>query len=121
MYYRAGDLIVRRRWVVVVAWALLLGVAALLAPTVFRLLEPGGFSSPEFESQRTADLLTRRFGYYPGTLVVLFTAPAGSGLRNDQPAFMDAMDRALAQVRESPDVAFVTTPREIPRLASADG
>lgn len=121
MYHRASELLVRGRWIVLIAWALLLGVAATLAPRVFQALEPGGFTSPDFESQRTAELLTRRFGYYPGTLLVLFSAPSGSGLRNDQPQFSSAMNHALERVRDLPEVEYVTTPREIPRQASADG
>src|SRR5437762_9876012 len=81
MYARASDLLVRARWVVLIAWAVVLAGAFVLAPRVFGALEPGGFSSPDFESQRTGDLFTQRFGYYPGTLVVLFSAPSGSGLR----------------------------------------
>jgi RND superfamily putative drug exporter len=121
MYVRASALLVRARWAIVFVWALILSAAAFVAPQVFTALEPGGFSSPDFESQRAAELLTRRFGYYPGTLVVLFSAPPGSGLRNDQPEFVSEMNLALEQVRALPDVEFVTTPREIPRQASEDG
>ena len=98
---------------IVVLWALILAAAAVVAPQVFGALEPGGFSSSDFESQRTAELLTQRLGYFPGALVVLFSVPPGSGLRNDQPAFIDQMNDALAQVRALPEVAFVTTPREM--------
>src|SRR5206468_316404 len=68
MYARASDVLIRARWAVVIAWALALAGAFILAPRVFGALEPGGFSSPDFESQRTGELLTQRFGYYPGTL-----------------------------------------------------
>src|SRR5690242_15004703 len=121
MYYQLGLVIARARWAVLAVWAVLLLGALLVAPRVFGVLEPGGFSSSDLESQRTSDLLTDRFGYCPGTLIVLFTAPAGSELHNSDPRFLADMDHALVQVRDLPDVAFVVTPRENPRQASADG
>jgi RND superfamily putative drug exporter len=121
MHMHLGRLFTRMRWVVLLAWAVVLGGSIVLAPRVFEVLEPGGFSSPHLESQRTADLLTQRFSFYPGSLFVLFHAPDGQPWRNDDPRFVAAMDRALAQVRELSDVELVMTPAENPRLASADG
>src|SRR5262245_29171873 len=121
MYLRATALLVRYRWAIVAVWAVVLVATALVAPQAFRSLEPGGFSSPDSESQRAAAILTRRFGFYPATILILFSAPRGSGLRNDQPEFIGQMSHALEQVRALPEVEFVTTPQEVPRQASRDG
>ena len=56
MFLRAIALLVRARWAIVFIWALGLCAAALAAPQVFSALEPGGFSSPDFESQRAVEL-----------------------------------------------------------------
>lgn len=70
------------------------------------------------ESQRVGDIIGARFGYFPSSLVVLFTS---NDIRNDDPRFISATDAALADVRALDVVASVVTPRENPAQRSADG
>ncbi|MBM2810291.1 MAG: family transporter, partial [Chloroflexi bacterium] len=106
-------------------WTLLLVAALPLAPQVFRVLEPGGFTSPRLEVHRVDDLVAQHFGYNPSSLVVIFRSPTPPGvgelLRNDDPRFLSEIDRALERVRLLDAVAGVSTPRENPRQASSDG
>ncbi|MCC7106139.1 MAG: MMPL family transporter [Chloroflexi bacterium] len=108
----------RARFVVLAGWAVLLLACAPLAPRVFQRLQPGGFGSDRFESQRAADELQRQLGYNPATLVVVFSSDR---LRYDDQAFRDAQATALARVRDDPDVASVVTQVENARQGSTDG
>ncbi|MBI4495102.1 MAG: MMPL family transporter [Chloroflexi bacterium] len=118
MFYRFGLFLARWRWPVLLAWAVALLAALPLAPRITSVLAAGGFSAPSLESHRASALLDQRFGYDPATLVVVFTS---ARLRNDDPRFQAAIDRALERVRALEEVAWVATPRENPRQASADG
>lgn len=108
----------RARYVVVGLWVALLCLAAPLAPRILQLLEPGGLSSPELESQRASALLQAKLGYNPATILVVFTSPT---LDVRDPRWLAAEDAALAGVRQLPEVASVTTQRDAPRQAAPDG
>ncbi|MPZ14052.1 MAG: MMPL family transporter [Chloroflexi bacterium] len=120
MLYRFGLLIGKARWLALILWAIALAGALLLAARAPAALAPGGFSSPDLESQRASDLLFERFGHNPATILVVFTA-AASPLRNHDPRFLAAMDYAVDEIRGLHEVAAVITPRENPRQASTDG
>lgn len=110
--------IYRARYLVLGLWAFLLCLAAPLAPRILQLLEPGGLSSPELESQRAAALLQEKLGYNPATILVVFTSPS---LEVKDRRWLAAEETALAAVRQLPEVASVTTQRENPRQAAPDG
>ncbi len=118
MLYRFGLFVYRRRWPVLLLWAMALIAGLVVAPRITSVLAAGGFSSPHLESQRARELIAQRFGYEPATLVVLFNS---DHLRNDDPRFVAAMDLSLKEVRHLPEVAWVVTPHDNPRQFSQDG
>lgn len=114
------------RWVlrakvgVVVAYAVLVPLAALYGMGVLEELQPGGFRDPEAESTQVADA-SRRF--LAGDLVVLYSLPAGSkaGTVDDIEAFtslVTALSRAEADPAVEKIVSFPTS--GVPWLLSED-
>ena len=113
-----GLRIYRARYAVLAVWAVALLAALALAPSVARLLQPGGLSSRDLESERAAAELQYQLGYNPATIIVVFTS---DGFGVDDPRWAAAEDAALAEVRQLPDVAAVRTRRENARQVSPDG
>jgi RND superfamily putative drug exporter len=112
--------VIRARIAVVVAFAILVPIAALFGAGVLRELQPGGFRDPHAESSIVADV-TRRF--VAGDLVVLYSLPPGSsaGTVDDVEAYATLAD-ALTRAEAHPDVvrvaSFVST--GAPWLVSRD-
>jgi len=113
-----GLWIYRARHAVLLAWAVALAAALPLAPRVLGLLQPGGLSSRDAESQRAGAELRRQLGYNPAAIVVVFTSDR---FGVDDPSWAAAEDTALAEVRALPEVAEVRTSRDNPRQAARDG
>src|SRR2546423_811398 len=80
-----GRLVYSARYLVLAIWAAGLLIALPFAPRVPRLLQPGGLSSPDLESQRASAMLQRQLGYNPATIVVVFTSSPDSSLTLDDP------------------------------------
>src|SRR5262245_21124512 len=70
-FARLGRFIVRRRWWVVAAWALLLIVALPLAPRAPGELRAGGFILDDLESARAKAELQQELGTPPSAVVVV--------------------------------------------------
>ncbi|MCC7369626.1 MAG: MMPL family transporter [Chloroflexi bacterium] len=117
-FFRLGHWIHRRRWLVLAAWAVLVLATLPLAPTAASRLAPGGFSTARLEAQRATSEIQAALGENPSTLLVIFTHPT---LATTDPAYLDAVDTALAELRTLPLVARVTTHRDNPRQAAPDG
>ena len=89
---RFARALVRWRWVVLVVWAIVGGVAAVRAPATPALLNIRGGSARETEASRTENLLTKRFSRPIGEFfAVTLEAPAGF----DTPAPRAALDTLL--------------------------
>lgn len=117
MLYRFGLWIYVHRWTVLLVWVLTILGAAGIAPRVTGALAAGGFVSPHMESQRAAEAIVQRFGFFPSALLVVFTPRER---RADDPQTLDAIDAALRRVRALEEVAWVVSPSENPRQLSAD-
>lgn len=63
MFYRLGLAMVRRRWLVLGVWLLAVAAALPFAPRIASVLQSGGFSSPDMQSQQAIDLLTQKLHY----------------------------------------------------------
>ncbi len=105
--YRLGRFCARRAWLVIVAWLIILGLAA----TGF-LLGRGTLSSvvsiPGTETARVTDELAARLpAASGGTGTVVFHTDDGSALTDDQRAAISAL---LVDVAEVPGVRAVTDP-----------
>lgn len=118
-FHRFGCILYRRRWPVLIAWAVVILAALPLAPRVFSVLGAGGFSSPDLEAERAGDLLTERFQADPANLFVIYQDPRGDLLATD-PGFQAQVEASLVSVRALTDVAAIITPAQSPRQIAPD-
>jgi RND superfamily putative drug exporter len=115
-------LIVRWRWPIVAAWALLGAITVPVANEVHDRLEVGGREPPWFESTRAERIIRDRFG-------TPFAAFAAVVVRHDSLTVDDArygayVDSVVAALRRQPFVLQTLSPREGPvmsELRSPDG
>ncbi len=118
MFYRFGLAMVRQRWLVLGIW-LLAGIAALpFAPRITSVLQSGGFSSPDMQSQQAVDLLVQKLHYHLNTVQVLFSSKT---LVADDPRFIQQANDALSELSHWSEVAGMVTFLENPRQVSRDG
>jgi putative drug exporter of the RND superfamily len=117
-------LMVRRRGRVlaVAGLFLVLSVAAILRGGILTTGMIDGI-----EAERGAAWITKGLGVPVGSsAMIVFSAPAGSALTVDDPAFRQAVEQALAPLRGDAAVLSVETPYDVPeqlavRWRSADG
>lgn len=108
----------RRRWLVLVAWLVVLG-AVVAAGLGLGGQPKDDFSIPGTESQQAVEQLQQKVPAFSGAQTqVAFIAQPGRSL-ND-PALAPAIDRAMATVAASPDVAMAAGPTQT-RLVAPDG
>jgi len=81
---RWGQLVARRRWVVLAAAALTAVLAGVWGAGVFGVLSDGGFEDPDSESARADQQIAETFGRVDADVLVLYTATSGSAA--DSPA-----------------------------------
>lgn len=114
MFYHLGKFAARYRWLIVGLWMVAIAVALPFAPQASNVLQSGGFTSPDSESQRAVDLLTQKLGVQPTIVQVLFTSQVYSA---DDPRFAQESEQALAGLRSWSAVSglssFITNPRQI--------
>lgn len=92
-------------------------VALPFAPRASSVLQPGGFLSPDAESQRAVRLLTQNLHLKPTIVQILFTSQRYTA---DDPHFVQEAQQALAQVRTWPLVAGMNSFSDNPRQISLD-
>jgi RND superfamily putative drug exporter len=108
--YRLGRLSYRRRWVVLALWLLVLMGAGAAAGSLSGKYSDA-FSIPGTESQEALDALDERFpeaGLANASANVVIAAPAGETLQALERR--QAVAAVLDQLRQVPDVAFVSDP-----------
>src|SRR6266571_4368812 len=120
MFSAFGCLVYRYRLIVVAVWAIVVLVAGPIATRVFQVLGADGFSSSELEAARADAVLTQRFGFDPGTLLVVYKDPQGQLLATD-PRFQADVEASIAGLRSLPEVADVISPALNPRQLAPDG
>jgi RND superfamily putative drug exporter len=119
-FHRLGVFAYRFRWGILVLWAGLLIASAFFAPDLSERLKGGGFEGSNSEAERVQDLMSEEFGVSPATLIVVFE---GDGLSARGEEFRRVEERALDEVREMPEVRYVTTYADTrdPNFISEDG
>ena len=105
---RWGRTVFRRRWSILVASALLMVVGAVWGTGLFGSLSPAGFSDPGSESALAATTLAADVPRTAADVVVVYSAPEGSGLTVDDPEFERAI-AAVGTALPAADVAAFTT------------
>jgi len=117
LFDRLGRFVVRRRWLVVGGWALVLLAALPFAPRVGGALSAGGFILDDLESARAKALLGTELGLPPSALVVVFHSPT---LEAGTPAFEVPAAEAMRDLPAADHVARVVPHLLAPRQISAD-
>ncbi len=119
-FHRLGVFVYRFRWPILLLWGALLIASAFFAPELSGRLKGGGFEGSNSEAERVQDLMSEEFGVSPATLIVVFD---GGDLSARGEEFRSAQERALAEVREMPEVRYVSTyaDSQDPRFISEDG
>ena len=113
-----GRFAVRRRWLIVVAWAAILAVAVPIAPNVVGALRAGGFILDDLELARAKALLQDELAVPPSAIVVVHHSDT---LTASMPEFEAAAAEAIADVASAPYVVRVLPHGLAPRQVSADG
>jgi RND superfamily putative drug exporter len=117
MFYRLGLTAVRWRYWIIVCW-LVAGVASLpFAPRVAKALAPGGFSSPDMESQRAVDALQSGLHTSFTSVDIFF---ASGTLTADNPRFQAQATAAVAALQGWDEVTRVVPFQLAPSQISRD-
>ena len=92
MFYHLGKLATRFRWLIVGMWMVAIAVSLPFAPRASQVLHPGGFVSPDAESERAIDLLAQKLHLNLTVVEVFFTSQNYSA---DSPQFVEETQQAL--------------------------
>jgi putative drug exporter of the RND superfamily len=116
MFYRFGLLAVRWRYWIIGLWAFVALASLPFAPRVAQVLAPGGFSSPDMESQRAVDALQAGLKTSFTSVDVIFTSET---LTADDPRFVAQANAAVAGLQGWPEVTrvvpFTLSPEQVSR------
>ena len=118
MLRRLASLVYRRRYAVVVVWAVFLLASLPLAPRLPGILKPGGYSNASLESQQAEVLLEQKLGLLGNNLVVIYRSP--SGLPSDDPRFLQQVDESLSGLQGWSEVRRIISPSVSPRQIAKD-
>jgi RND superfamily putative drug exporter len=118
MFYRLGLAMVRRRWLILGVWLLAVAIALPFAPRITSVLQSGGFSSPDMQSQQAVDLLTQKLHYHLNAVQILFTSER---LTADDPEFVQEANDALTGLSKWSAVSGIVSFTENPHQISRDG
>jgi uncharacterized membrane protein YdfJ with MMPL/SSD domain len=114
-----GRAVVRWRWAVLAAGLALVAAGVTWGTGVFGALTGGGFDDPGSESVRAHDRIEAELGNQDISLLVLYTSRDATV---DQPALRDPVVATVDKIRQSPEVASVSSWYDTgnPGLVSAD-
>src|SRR6478752_8400521 len=112
-----GRFAARRRWPIVIAWAIVLLVALPFAPRAAGALRAGGFILDDLESARAKATLQDELGAPPSAVVVVLHSDS---LLAGTPAFEAAAVQAVAGVAGAPYVVRLVPHTLATRQVSAD-
>src|SRR3954468_24960258 len=112
MFYRLGKMATRYRWWIVALWMVVVVVALPFAPQASQVLRPGGFVSPDAESQRAIDTLVQKLHVNQTIVQVIFTSQKYTV---DDPHFLQLVEQSLAGLRSWSEVSQIVTFADNPR------
>ncbi len=118
VFDRLGRVVVRRHRWFLVAWALLLLVAAPLAPRITTALRSGGFTLDDLPAARARQLLEQELGAPTSAVVIVYHATT---LRAGTLEFELGAARATAGVAIAAHVTGIRSHLQAPSQVSADG
>src|SRR5437764_6083097 len=117
MFYHLGKLATRYRWLIVGIWMVAIAVSLPFAPQASQVLHPGGFVSPDAESERAIDLLAQKLHLNLTVVEVFFTSQNYS---TDSPQFVEETQQALVKVRSGSQISGIVSVTDNPRQISLD-
>ncbi|MFL5652675.1 MAG: MMPL family transporter [Ktedonobacteraceae bacterium] len=117
MFYHLGKIATRFRWLIVGIWMVAIAVSLPFAPQASQVLHPGGFVSPDAESERAIDLLAQKLHLNLTVVEVFFTSQNYS---TDSPQFVEETQQALVKVRSWSQISGIVSFTDNPRQISLD-
>ena len=117
MFYHLGKLATRFRWLIVGMWMVAIAVSLPFAPQAGSVLHPGGFVSPDAESERAINLLVQKLHLNLTVVEVFFTSKNYSA---DSPQFIQETQQALVKVRSWSQISGIVSFTDNPRQISLD-
>lgn len=108
MFARWGSFVARRRWAVLLVSVLVFASVAPFAVGATNRLTAGGWIGSGTEAFAVDQALSQTFGRTGANHDVLFRDPSGDLLATD-PAFIAAVDAAIAPIRDDPTIASILT------------
>ena len=115
---RSGRFIYRRRYAVIVAWAVLVLAVLPFAPRAREFLKPGGFTNENFQSVKARRVLQDRLDVSVISVELIFASREWTAY---EPEFIEAVQTALTRVEALDGVTGVTTHLGAPERVSDDG
>ncbi|HET9111401.1 MAG TPA: MMPL family transporter [Ktedonobacterales bacterium] len=116
MFYRLGQAMVRLRYWVIGLWLIAALASIPFAPRVAQALSPGGFSSPDMQSQQAIDALQSGLHTSFTTVLVIFSSKT---MTAEDPRFIAQATAATAKLQGwsavSQVVPFTLDPSQISR------
>jgi hypothetical protein len=97
MFYHLGRIATRFRWLIVGLWMGAIFVSLPFAPQASSILRPGGFSSPDAQSQQAITVLQQKLHLDLTIVQVIFTSQKYSAYSSQ---FMQESQQALANIRD---------------------
>ena len=110
MLTRFAAVVIRFRWWVIGAWALVFIVSIPFAPRMTSQLKHG-FGDLDTESRAALRLLSEELGFTESSVTLVFSSDT---LDVDDPDYVEQMERAVAPLRQRPDVARIVTFYSVP-------
>ncbi|MBT4125920.1 MAG: MMPL family transporter [Chloroflexi bacterium] len=111
-----GALVVRRKYIVLATWAVVILAALPFFPRADEFLKPGGFSNESFPSVKARQVLQERLELTTLTVDFVFSHPDWSPF---DPRFSGAVDNAVAGLIDYDEISYVVTQLDDPQRASS--
>ena len=111
MFYHLGKIATRYRWLIVGLWMVAAVIALPFAPQASQVLQSGGFTSPDAESQLAINTLVTKLHLNLNVVQVIFT---GQRYTAYDPRFVQETQQALAKVQNWPEVSQIISFTENP-------
>ncbi len=110
MLTHLAGFVIKFRWWVIGGWVLVFLVSIPFAPQVTSQLKHG-FGELDTESRAALRLLSDELGFTESSVTLVFSSDS---LEVDDPAYVEQMERAVAPLRQIPEVARIVTFYSVP-------
>lgn len=117
MFYHLGKIATRYRWLIVGLWMVAAAIALPFAPQASQVLQSGGFTNPDAESQLAINTLVDKLHFNLNVVQVIFT---GQRYTAYDPHFVQETQQALAKVQNWSEVSQIISFTDNSRQISLD-